>query len=722
MSVVNKIAAGEIIIQPANALKELLENSIDAGSTTIDILVKDGGMKLLQITDNGRGVNREDLKLLCERFATSKLSKFEDLESIATYGFRGEALASISHISRLSVITKTKDSPLAYKAFYLDGKLVTPGFKIDEEKNTAPKPIAGKDGTQLIVEDLFYNVPSRLKALRSKNDEFAKIVDVIGRYAVHTGSVGFNCKKFGDSHQVVSTRPNLPLKERIRTVFGTAVASELIEFEIDGQEVVDEKSPAEQFGLLKVSGAITSSNYINKKRVLPVFFINHRLVSCDPLKRSLQSVYHFFLPKGNQPFMYLSLEIDPKNLDVNVHPTKREVRFLHEEEIVEVVSGKVQALLSNVDSSRKFKTQGVLFQSDKRPWDESISLQATKKYRQENKLVRVDAQQTKLTSFIASKPAQNQIADSREKDQQHTDRARVDVTLDSVAELKQEITDSLHRPLTNIFTNSVYVGIVDEERRLCCFQYDVKLFLCDYAAVLYEFYYQVALAEFCNYGEYVMSQPLTQILDPIYKHGSGVLKPKEEVMEALMSMKEMFQEYFRISFTEAADGTIMVESLPMIMKDVNPSTKKLPYFFYRLGNSISDSEKACLQGIMRQLALLYVPDAISPEERGEAERGEAERGEGILQEERESGILQDERGHSDSMSTEEGRSSTEKSGDRGEGPLSQAGVCARDQLNSVLENVVFPQLKRRFIATKELAGDVIQIADLPGLYRVFERC
>lgn len=675
VSVVNKIAAGEIIIQPANALKELLENSIDAGSTTIDILVKDGGMKLLQITDNGRGVNREDLNLLCERFATSKLSKFEDLESIATYGFRGEALASISHISRLSVITKTKDSPLAYKAFYLDGKLVTPGFKTDEEKNTAPKPIAGKDGTQLIVEDLFYNVPSRLKALRSKNDEFAKIVDVIGRYAVHTGSVGFNCKKFGDSHQVVSTRPNLPLKERIRTVFGTAVASELIEFEIDGNEVVDENSPADQYGLLRVSGAVTSSNYINKKRVLPVFFINHRLVSCDPLKRALQSVYHFFLPKGNQPFMYLSLEIDPKNLDVNVHPTKREVRFLHEEEIVEVVAGKVQALLSNVDSSRKFKTQGVLFQSDKRQWDESISQQATKKYRQENKLVRVDAQQTKLTSFIARQPALEQTQDTGENEQV-VDRARVDVTLDSVAELKQEVSDSLHRPLANIFANSVYVGIVDEERRLCCFQYDVKLFLCDYGAVLYEFYYQVALAEFCNYGEFVMSQPLSQILEPVYAQAKAGLKPKDEVMEALVSMKEMFHEYFRISFTEAADGTIMVASLPMILKDVEPSTAKLPYFFYRLANTISDNEKSCLQGIMRQLALLYVPDAIS----------------------------------------------ADKSGDPRELPLSQAGDCARDRLNCQLENVVFPQLKRRFIATKQLLAVVIQIADLPGLYRVFERC
>lgn len=762
-SVVNKIAAGEIIIQPANALKELLENSIDAKSSMIDILVKEGGLKLLQITDNGKGIHKEDLSLLCERFATSKLSKFEDLESIATYGFRGEALASISHISRLSVITKTQDSQLAYKSYYLNGKLVAPGFRVDTNlNNVEPKPIAGKDGTQIIVEDLFYNVPSRLKSFRSKNDEFAKILDVIGRYAVHTSGVGFSCKKFGESHQVLSTRPQLSLKERIRTVLGTAIANELIEFEFDGDDVAedDTESYKEKLGLVKVSGAITSSNYNNKKTVQPIFFINHRLVSCDPLKRALRSIYQFFLPKGNQPFIYLNLEIKPQNVDVNVHPTKREVRFLHEEEIIEVISGKVHSLLSNVDNSRKFKTQSVLFdQTDnKRLIDESISLQAMKKYRQENKLVRVDALQSKLNSFLSNQTEDNyqrqmtnqfnsqlgeepdshiearisssdgaglninqvirpsvepegkrDIKDANVNNQQVgeeqsqagaqrnssrlvsiseieyslNDRERTNVNLDSINKLKEEVTGSLHRPLTNIFNKSVYVGIVDEERRLCCFQYDVKLFLCDYAAVLYEFYYQIALAEFCNYGVYNLSEPLSidDVLDPLYESGIEEevtkLKPKAEIVDTINSMKEMFDEYFQLNLEENENGKVYIKSIPMIMKDIIPSIDKLPYFFYRLGNSINyGNEKECLEGILRQIALLYIPESMSPPE---------------------SGIPDFE-----SLSSQHNRS--------------------RDILNNRLESVIFPVIKKRFLATKNLLRDVVQIADLPGLYKVFERC
>ncbi|KAK6456700.1 histidine kinase-like ATPase [Scheffersomyces xylosifermentans] len=716
-SVINKIAAGEIIIQPANALKEMLENSIDARASSIEILVKDGGMKLLQITDNGHGINREDLPLLCERFATSKLAKFEDLESIMTYGFRGEALASISHISRLSVVTKTADSQLAYKAHYYNGQLASPNFK-STTANVEPKPIAGKDGTQIIVEDLFYNIPSRLKALRSKSEEFSKILDVIGRYAVHSEGVGFNCKKFGESYQILSTRPNLPLKERIRVVFGTSIANDLLDIALDGDETKEEgESAKEKYGLIKVKGAITSSSYDNKKKIQPVFFINNRLVACDPLKRAITSVFQYFLPKGSHPFIYLSLEIDPQNVDVNIHPTKREVRFLHEDEIIELVVDKVHLVLSNVDKSRKFKTQTVLSKTGaaKRPSDEfsPLSEVAVKKYRQENKLVRVDAMQSKLTPFLAEQTRQRYTRNSKadfsqpeevdeeseesEEDKEESyrsssrgtsrgtgssissvsipsQRSSVKVNLESIKALKKEVNDEVHKPLTNIFNNAVYVGIVDESRRLCCFQYDIKLFLCDYSSLLYEFFYQVCLAGFCNYGDLTLSEsiPLEDLLEPIYTYHQEdkELQDKNTIIERIVEMKDMYEEYFRILVGTNDDGIYCLKSLPMILRDAKPVYSKLPYFLYRLGDRINyEDEKECLQGIMQQIALLYLPEPISVNESPDS---------------------QDKK--------------------------------SREALDYALEHVLFPEIKNRFLAPKHLFSDVVQIADLPGLYRVFERC
>lgn len=703
-TVVKRIAAGEIIIQPANALKELLENSIDAGSTMIDVLVKDGGLKLLQLTDNGCGIAKEDMPLLCERFTTSKLRTFDDLSLILTYGFRGEALASISHISRLSVVSKVDKSPLAYKCFFMNGQMANLKFKTDP--TITPQPVAGNKGTLISAEDLFYNLPSRLHALRSKNDEWIKILDVLGRYAVHSEGVGFSCKKFGDPHPSISTRPQATLRERIRTVFGTSVASELIEFSFD----------CEDFGLKNVRGAVSGFNYSNKRKVQPVFFINNRLVACDPLKRAINSVFHVFLPKGNHPFVYLSLEIAPQNVDVNVHPTKREVRFLFEDEISEWVCDKIHDILSERDNSRLFK-QSLL----KRTGELAIvdSMTATlKKSRQENKMVRVDGNQQKISAFIkpevrnVSEPPQREVSEllwnvkspdstfmediietshgpetschgietsSNDPDTSNslessstvltrTGKEHQNIELDSIVELRCEVANSIHRPLSNVFNQLIYVGIVDMEKRLCCFQYDVKLFLCDYASVLTEFFYQRVLVSFANFGEYVLREPipLRTILKPLYDEHAD-LQPMEVVLEKLSSMNDMFNEYFLLDFSND-----QLQMLPMILKDLEPSRSKLSYFIYRLGTKVDyNDEKACLSGIARQIALLYVPDRI--------ETGESE---------------------------EKKQLATQK----------------RDDLNSLLEHIVFPAMKKLFIVPEKLVSDVVQVADLPGLYRVFERC
>ena len=164
--VVNRVAAGEVIHRPASALKEMLENSLDAGSRSITVTVRDGGNKLLQVTDDGCGIRDEDMSILCERHTTSKLRTFEDLDAVATFGFRGEALASMSFVANLTVTTMTAGAAHATRAAYADGKMTPEG----------PRPTAGVPGTSVCVENLFYNVPTRKRALRSASEEFARIL------------------------------------------------------------------------------------------------------------------------------------------------------------------------------------------------------------------------------------------------------------------------------------------------------------------------------------------------------------------------------------------------------------------------------------------------------------------------------------------------------------------------------------------------------------------
>ncbi|KAI7165020.1 DNA mismatch repair protein MutL, partial [Hortaea werneckii] len=230
--VVNKIAAGEIIVAPVHALKELIENAVDAGSTSLEIMVKDGGLKLLQITDNGSGIQKDDLPILCERFTTSKLKAFEDLQAIGTYGFRGEALASISHIAHLSITTKTADSSCAWKAHYAGGKLAPP----KAGQSADPKACAGRQGTQIQVEDLFYNVPTRRRAFRSASEEYAKIAEVVGKYAVHCKGVAFSCKKHGEAGAGIMVPVGAGVRDRIRMVHSSAVANELIELDVNNTQ------------------------------------------------------------------------------------------------------------------------------------------------------------------------------------------------------------------------------------------------------------------------------------------------------------------------------------------------------------------------------------------------------------------------------------------------------------------------------------------------------
>lgn len=682
--VVNKIAAGEIIVAPVHALKELIENAVDAGSTSLEILVKEGGLKLLQITDNGCGISKDDLPILCERFTTSKLKSFEDLQAIGTYGFRGEALASISHIAHLAVTTKTYDSSCAWKAHYAGGKL-TPAKPGQSED---PKPCAGRQGTQISVEDLFYNVPTRRRAFRSASEEYAKIAEVVGKYAVHCQGVAFSCKKHGEAGAGVAVPANAKIRDRIRLTQNSNAANELIDFQIS----------SDQYGF-RAAGLVSNANYNGKKTTM-LLFINHRSVDSSAIKKAIEQTYLVFLPKGGKPFIYLSLDIDPARVDVNVHPTKREVNFLNEDEIIELVCEEIRTRLGKVDTSRTFMTQSLLSgavtptisktnplpgasaaaTSQRPPTMQTGS--SRKPYG--NNLIRTDAKSRKITAMLPQ--AQHQESPSHEPvsddiEYEYTDKEATICRLTTIKDLRASVRESMHNELTDTYANHTFVGIADETKRIAAIQGGVKLFLVDYGMTAAEYFYQLALTDFGNYGSIRFNPPLAlQDLIQIAVQQARATqsdntdvdwdKVAAAVTQQLISRKDMLFEYFALEVSP--EGNLL--TIPLLMKGYMPCMAKLPNFLLRLGPHVDWSdEKGCFQSLLRELASFYAPEALPP-------------------------------------APQEGQTEAEDMAER------------RRHVRRAVENVLFPAFKARLVATTSLLKGTVEVANLKGLYRVFERC
>ncbi|KIY63167.1 DNA mismatch repair protein MutL [Cylindrobasidium torrendii FP15055 ss-10] len=694
-NLINRIAAGEVIHRPASALKELIENSLDAGSTSIRITVKDGGLKLLQLQDNGCGIRKADLPILAERFTTSKLQQFSDLSKISTYGFRGEALASMSYVSHLSVVTKTQTDPCAWKAFYAYGKLMegAPGQTVD------PKACAGNDGTIITIEDLFYNTPTRLSALRSTSEEYNRILDVVTKYAVHNPTVAFTCKKVGStSPELTTPSTNTPVNT-IRMLYGHTLAREMLSSSV----TCDASVPQSESWKAEIH--FSSANYQGKKTIF-LLFINHRLVESSRLKRALENVYTGILPKGTSPFIYLNLQIDPRAVDVNVHPTKKEVHFLNEEGIIEKVADSLTDALAAKGESRVFQTQTLLtaggdsgrFISKKRKSrDEDMSegedgeegeelaaasTQTDPKKKVSSHLkVRTSTQDRTLDSMFPVTHS-SQIGSSSSdlgappKVDGPRDVHESQCLLHSVLSLRALVCTEKHELLTEIIEKHTFVGIVDLNRCLSLIQHSTNLYLVNHASLAEELFYQLGLRQFGNMSKLKLDPPpplrtLVKIAVEAEDIPADAPLPKpqivDRIVDILMARREMLSEYF--SFNISEDG--LLQSLPLILRDYTPNLDKIPEFLMRLGPQVNwTSESECFQTFLRELAYFYVPGP-APCAPYEAEDNQ------------------------------------------------QQEKAERWQI----QHVVFPAMRRYLTAPKALLdADVVQVASLPELYKVFERC
>ncbi len=312
-TVANKIAAGEVVERPASVVKELLENSLDAGATSILVDVEGAGRKLIRIADDGCGMLRDDALLAFERHATSKLSDAKDLLAISTLGFRGEALPSIASVSRLLLETRSVEETTGTAVEIAGGKLL----RCDET------PFAR--GTTITVRDLFYNVPARKKFLRSDSTELAHVAALVTHYSLAHTDKSFQLRNAGGD--LLDVTPVETLRERIYQVFGSQTLDELVDLgRVDREiQMPDEQSPR---GFV-LSGFISGPHVQKLNRNSIFLFVNGRLIRDKLLMHALASAYHNLMPPACYPFALLFLDCDAEEVDVNVHPSKTEVRFRH---------------------------------------------------------------------------------------------------------------------------------------------------------------------------------------------------------------------------------------------------------------------------------------------------------------------------------------------------------------------------------------------------------
>jgi DNA mismatch repair protein MLH1 len=494
----------------------------------------------------------------------------------------------------------------------------------------------------------------------------------------------------------ISVPSNATTVDRIRQIHGSAVANELVELAVSDEKLA-----------FKAIGWITNANY-HVKRMALLLFINHRSVESGAMKKAMTSIYSLFLPKGGHPFIYLSLEIDPQRVDVNVHPTKREVNFLNEDDIIGMISRSIQAQLSKVDTSRTFMVQSLLpgagsnTPNPTRSKDQMSSNRKTTRA-PENSLVRTDPSLRKITSMLPSSGNLSDPATSMDLTYTSTDREPIAMRLVTVKELRAEVRNQVHGGLTEVFASHTYVGLVDTARRIVAIQSGVKLYLVDYGMVCNEYFYQIGLTHFANFGVMKFETPLDikKLINVAVDSEKQTVSPTAGPMQSepidwsqiaprvtaqLVQHREMLLEYFNLDVSQ--DGQL--HSLPLLAKGYMPSLAKLPRFLMRLGPCVDwKDEKGCFHTFLVELASFYTPEQLPQERRKETA------------------------GPSDQLAANGHEPS------QAEDPEIR---LRRDQMARMLEHVLFPAFRARLVATKGLLRGVVEVADLKGLYRVFERC
>ncbi|MGN1303020.1 MAG: DNA mismatch repair endonuclease MutL, partial [Clostridia bacterium] len=315
---INKIAAGEVIERPASVIKEMVENSIDAGANNITVEIKNGGISFIKVTDNGKGIAPDDLEIAFERHATSKIRSAEDLDVVTSMGFRGEALASIAAIANVEMISKTESQDTGYKI------VVEAGNVLDKQE------VGCQTGTSITVRNLFFNTPVRYKFLKKDYTESGYIEDVITRIALVNPDIAIKLINTGKT--VIQTNGNGDIKSVIYSIYGKDVATGILPVDYTYEDI-------------QISGVIGKPEIARSNRSNQLFFVNKRYIKDKTLSAATEQAFKGLIPIGKFGFVILNIKMDPSKVDVNVHPAKLEVRFQEENKIFQSIYHAIKDVL-----------------------------------------------------------------------------------------------------------------------------------------------------------------------------------------------------------------------------------------------------------------------------------------------------------------------------------------------------------------------------------------
>ncbi|KAG1309811.1 hypothetical protein G6F64_005031 [Rhizopus arrhizus] len=567
-SVIKRIAAGETIQRPVNVIKEMMENSLDAGSKHIDISVTKGGFDMIKVKDDGHGIQIDDLSIICERHTTSKMKTFSDLNQLSTFGFRGEALASISNVSNISIVSKTKDALCGYQANYKDGKLLD-----------KPRPCASNSGTMMIVQGLFQNMPQRRKALKSGQEEYGHIQTCVQNYAIHYYQLGFILKK---------------------------------------EDVVDLNYPPVQAQIDRI------------QRVLGKFVASHvkRTEYCH--KRQFYKVYADMKTNYKPPFLYVSLRIDPSHVDVNVHPTKKELYLLNEQDIIhdlcQLLHDSIHLpLLKDKQENRDRVPQA------KATLDYYFNKMSRKGVRNHQSTPLTSQQEVPKNTSEAHRPqrhgknskprnwietSKTMVSGSREGSVRGLNKASEDDDIDLVPILEKavdedfkridliqrEINKAKDKNLSRLLTGHELIEYVDSN--LVVSVYNDRYYLMNPSVISEEFFYQVILHQFGQFGLLTLSEPVS--LRACFCLMTQSEQELGQLQNAVISQRDILNHQFRFSVT--LDGQL--ESLPMLIKNYVPSVERLPLLLYNMATKVHwELEVDRLKELAREFALFYSIDS-----------------------------------------------------------------------------------------------------------------